>query len=658
MAQTRLIQDLVELVTPGNSDVFVIVDNTTNPSLAVTKKISYASLKEDLQDMINVLTSGGTGINASYNDANNTLTLSVVNDTTTQRTIVSSGGTAIGTRQQLNFIAGNAITVSGADNSGANRVDLNIGVDASQISINDLSLAVPLEVVRGGTGASTASAARGNIGAAKAGVNSDITAISGLTSPLSVDQGGTGADTAQQGLKNLTGLKYITNVSVAGESLVVNDTTLVSNEYRGELRGLKAGSSKVNVGIDGNDVSIDANADDILNAASQNVNFNSYRLTNIATPIGSSDAATRAYVDQVSAGLTVKEAVIAATTTNLASTYSGGTLTITGTGTPSLDGVSIAATGTRVLIKDQTTGSQNGIYTLTTAADTGVSAVFTRALDYDTSVEVVAGTFTFVISGATNSGKQFAQTTPNPTLDTSSLVFTVLNDTTIADNTVTNAKLSDMGALTIKGAVSSGNPQDLTPNQAIGILNSGTTRLSATVLALGSTSASGIVQLYDGVNSASSFLAATAASVKTAYDKANAAMPVSGGTFTGSIVAPSGSTISGYAKLDAAQVFAAQQTFTELKETVYALSGTLIDPANGSIQTKTLTSNTTFTETLETGQSVVLMLEAGASYTVAWPITVWATSDGNIAPTLTAKDVIVFWKVGTTLYGAYVGSYA
>lgn len=521
MAQTRLIQDLVELITPNNNDVFVIVDNTTNPSLSVTKKIKYESLKEDLQDMINVLTSGGTGINASYNDAGNVLTLSVVDNTSTQRTIVSSGGTTIGTRQQLNFIKGSGISFVGADNAGDDRIDLTVSVVPGEIAITDLDTSSPLPVVLGGTNATTASQARANLAAAKLGANSDITSLSGLTTPLSISQGGTGADTALQALKGLQGLKYITNVGAAGESLVVNDTTLVSNEYRGEIKGIKPGSSKVNVGTDGNDISVDVNADDILSAASQNVNLNSFRITNIATPVGSTDAATRAYVDQVAGGLTIKEAVIAATTTNIASVYSGGTLTVTGTGTPSIDGVSITATGTRILVKDQTTATQNGIYTLTTPASAGVSAVFTRATDYDASPEVVAGTFMFVISGSTNASLQFAQTTNTPTLDTDPLVFTVLNDTTIADNSVDNAKLADMAALTIKGAATSGNPQDLTANQAIGILNSGTTRLAANVLAIGSTSASGIVQLYDNIDSTSTALAATAASVKTAYDTAN-----------------------------------------------------------------------------------------------------------------------------------------
>ena len=92
--------------------------------------------------------------------------------------------------------------------------------------------------------------------------------------------------------------------------------------------------------------------------------------------------------------------------------------------------------------------------------------------------------------------------------------------------------------------------------------------------------------------------------------------------------------------------------------TVYSLTGTAIDPDNGGIQTKTISANTTFTETLASGESVVLMFEGAASYTITWPTITWVTSSGNSAPTLTAKDTLVLWKVSTTLYGAYVGSYA
>ena len=96
-------------------------------------------------------------------------------------------------------------------------------------------------------------------------------------------------------------------------------------------------------------------------------------------------------------------------------------------------------------------------------------------------------------------------------------------------------------------------------------------------------------------------------------------------------------------------------------EEIFALgtSGSIaLDPANGSIQTSALTGDTTFTDSLSAGNSVVLMLTNGASHTVTWPTTTWVTAAGNAAPTLTAADTLVFWKVSTTLYGAVVGSYA
>jgi hypothetical protein len=96
-------------------------------------------------------------------------------------------------------------------------------------------------------------------------------------------------------------------------------------------------------------------------------------------------------------------------------------------------------------------------------------------------------------------------------------------------------------------------------------------------------------------------------------------------------------------------------------EEIFALgtTGTIaLDPANGTIQTSALTGNTTFTDSVSAGQSIVLMLTNGASYTVTFPTMTWVGSGGNVAPTLTAGDTIVFWKVSTTLYGAYAGSFA
>ena len=90
-----------------------------------------------------------------------------------------------------------------------------------------------------------------------------------------------------------------------------------------------------------------------------------------------------------------------------------------------------------------------------------------------------------------------------------------------------------------------------------------------------------------------------------------------------------------------------------ITEQVYNLTGTEINPANATIQYKTVSANTTFTETLTSGQSVLLRLIGANGKTITFPAMTWV---GKTAPVLTANCVIVLWKEQTTLYGAYVGS--
>ena len=98
----------------------------------------------------------------------------------------------------------------------------------------------------------------------------------------------------------------------------------------------------------------------------------------------------------------------------------------------------------------------------------------------------------------------------------------------------------------------------------------------------------------------------------------------------------------------------ANPTFTgSITEQVYELVGTELNPTNGTIQYKTIATDTTFTESIADGQSVLLRLAGGDTNVVTWFTAVWVT---GAAPTLTANDVLVFWKEGTTLYGSYVGS--
>lgn len=91
-------------------------------------------------------------------------------------------------------------------------------------------------------------------------------------------------------------------------------------------------------------------------------------------------------------------------------------------------------------------------------------------------------------------------------------------------------------------------------------------------------------------------------------------------------------------------------------DTVYELVGTAVSATNGALQFKTLTANTTLTESLASGQAVTLEIYAGA-FSVTWPTVYWLNTTGSTtAPILNTvgPTIIELWKRGTTLYGSKV----
>jgi hypothetical protein len=129
------------------------------------------------------------------------------------------------------------------------------------------------------------------------------------------------------------------------------------------------------------------------------------RITSVAEPTQSTDAATKNYVDAVKTGLDVKDSVIVATTANLTATYSNGTsgvgATLTNSGTQAAITIDsrVLVVGERVLVKDQTTGLQNGFYKVTTVGTASTNWVLTRSTDADENSEITPGAFTFVEEG-------------------------------------------------------------------------------------------------------------------------------------------------------------------------------------------------------------------------------------------------------------------
>jgi len=145
---------------------------------------------------------------------------------------------------------------------------------------------------------------------------------------------------------------------------------------------------------------------DQLTAPTASVSLNSQKITNLADPTGAQDAATKAYVDATKQGLDVKDSVRAATTGN-----------ITLSGTQTVDGVSLLA-GDRVLVKNQASAGQNGIYDVVSGGS------WTRSADANVSSEVTSGLFVFVEEGTTNADSGWVLTTDGSiTLGTTSLAF-------------------------------------------------------------------------------------------------------------------------------------------------------------------------------------------------------------------------------------------
>lgn len=109
----------------------------------------------------------------------------------------------------------------------------------------------------------------------------------------------------------------------------------------------------------------------------------------VATPTADGHAATKGYVDAARSGLDVKQSVRAATT-------AAGTLTTSFANGSIIDTNVTLVTGDRILIKDQVTASENGIYTV------NATGAPTRATDFDSNAEVTPGAFTFVEEGTAN----------------------------------------------------------------------------------------------------------------------------------------------------------------------------------------------------------------------------------------------------------------
>ena len=160
------------------------------------------------------------------------------------------------------------------------------------------------------------------------------------------------------------------------------------------------------------DTGVRTNRLDQMAAPTDSVSMSGQRITNVAAPVSDGDAVNKSYADALVNGLDVKESCRVATTANL---------DLSGSSPLVIDGVELV-NGDRVLVKDQDTSSQNGIYEFVDGVRGGY--ILSRAVDASSDDEVSPGLFTFIEEG-TQADSGYVLTTDGPiTLDSTNLTFT------------------------------------------------------------------------------------------------------------------------------------------------------------------------------------------------------------------------------------------
>ena len=381
----------------------------------------------DMLDHVQGTLTAGSAITVDGNKAVDDLI--VGNNATTGGSIELKEGTNNGTHHvQLkapNSLGGNlALTLPGSDGNNGEVLKTNGSGTLSfgTLALGDLTgtLALSALEIDGGTdiGADLADADLLIVDDGAGGTNRKTTLTrikkyiySAISSGATVTNSGA-LTLANTSVTNAMLAGSIANAKLANSSITIGSDAVALGATQTDLNGITS-LDVDNITIDGNIISTtNTNGNLVLSPdGTGTVDVGNSRITTVATPTGSTDAANKAYVDAQLQGLDVKNSVRVATTAN-------GTLASAFANNSTVDGVTLA-TGDRILLKDQSTGSENGIYTV------NASGAPTRATDFDADSEVTGGTFFFVEEGTVNADNGFVMTNDGSvTVGTTALVFT------------------------------------------------------------------------------------------------------------------------------------------------------------------------------------------------------------------------------------------